>query len=158
MNFTNKVIWITGASSGIGKALAIQLSHLDCKLILSSRREAELNIVKSQCHNPDNVAIVAFDLADYNMMKPVAKKAISIFGSIDILINNGGISQRSLIIDTDISVDKKLNCFCRSAMVGSLASIASSFRMRSCSSFITLTTIPITMFKKAKAVKKMKDR
>ena len=108
MNFTNKVIWITGASSGIGKALALQLSNLDCKLILSSRRESELNIVKSQCNNPNNVAILAFDLADYDMMKPLAKNAISIFGSIDILINNGGISQRSLIIDTDISVDKKL--------------------------------------------------
>ena len=90
MNFTNKVIWITGASSGIGKALALQLSNLDCKLILSSRRESELNIVKSQCNNPNNVAILAFDLADYDMMKPLAKNAISIFGSIDILINNAG--------------------------------------------------------------------
>ena len=70
MNFTNKVIWITGASSGIGKALALQLSNLDCKLILSSRRESELNIVKSQCNNPNNVAILAFDLADYDKMKP----------------------------------------------------------------------------------------
>ena len=86
MNFNNKVIWITGASSGIGKALSIALSKHNCKLILSSRRETELNLVKSQCHNPDNIAILAFDLANYDMMKPLAEKAISKFKNIDILI------------------------------------------------------------------------
>lgn len=108
MTFKNKVIWITGASSGIGKALALELSQHDCKLILSSRREAALLEVKNQCENPDNIKILAFDLADYLNMKPIAEKAISCFGKVDILINNGGISQRSPIIETSIDVDKKL--------------------------------------------------
>jgi short-subunit dehydrogenase len=108
MDFKNKVIWITGASSGIGKGLAHELSKLECKLILSSRRQDALETVKQQCSNPENIAILSFDLADYENLKPIAENAIQLFGSVDILINNGGISQRSLVIDTDISVDKKL--------------------------------------------------
>ncbi|GAB4163026.1 MAG: SDR family NAD(P)-dependent oxidoreductase [Winogradskyella sp.] len=108
MTFDNKVIWITGASSGIGKALALELSKQQCKLILSSRREHILQEVKNECQQPENVKILTLDLADYKNMTSVAAKAISLFGNIDILINNGGISQRSLIIDTDIEVDKKL--------------------------------------------------
>lgn len=108
MNLSNKVIWITGASSGIGKGLALELSKLNCKLILSSRREEVLKIVRQQCQNPEDTAILPFNLSDFEHLKPIAKRAISLFGRVDILINNGGISQRSLIIDTDISVDKIL--------------------------------------------------
>jgi len=108
MKFENKVIWITGASSGIGKALAMELSKNNCQLILSSRREKELNDVRSQCARPENVEIVTLDLADYTNMSLVVNKAISQFGHIDLLINNGGISQRSPIIETTIDVDKKL--------------------------------------------------
>ncbi|GGW64261.1 short-subunit dehydrogenase [Winogradskyella epiphytica] len=108
MTFTNKIIWITGASSGIGKAIALQLAEQNCKLILSSRRTSDLQEVRLLCANPKNIEILPFDLADYLQMKPIVKEAISKFGKVDILINNGGVSQRSLIIETDISVDKKL--------------------------------------------------
>lgn len=108
MTFENKVVWITGASSGIGKALALQLAEQNCKLILSARREAVLLEVKAKCSNAKSIEILPFDLADYLNMTPIAEKALSFFGQVDILINNGGISQRSLIIDTDILVDKKL--------------------------------------------------
>lgn len=106
--FDNKVIWITGASSGIGKAVALELSKQNCKLILSSRRAEVLTEVKNECSKPENVAILPFDLADYLSMSPIVKQALSFFNTVDILINNGGISQRSLIVNTDISVDKKL--------------------------------------------------
>ncbi|RSK38671.1 SDR family oxidoreductase [Mangrovimonas spongiae] len=109
MTLNNKVIWITGASSGIGKGLALELSkNYPCKLILSSRRQDGLEHVKEQCNKNENIAILPFDLQDYNNMNFVVEKALNCFGSIDILINNGGISQRSLIIDTAIEVDKKL--------------------------------------------------
>ncbi|WP_299367336.1 SDR family oxidoreductase [Winogradskyella sp.] len=108
MKLENKVVWITGASSGIGKALSIELSKYNCKLILSSRRETELQKVKDKCENPEDVKVLRLDLADYLNMNPIAKKAITLFGHIDILINNGGISQRSPIVETTIEVDKKL--------------------------------------------------
>ena len=108
MTFNNKVVWITGASSGIGKALAIALSQYNCKLILSSRRQEELEKVKQQCKNLENVAVLTLDLANPETMPTIVEKAISTFGTIDILVNNGGISQRSPIIKTTIDVDRKL--------------------------------------------------
>ncbi len=103
-----KIVWITGASSGIGEELTKQLAKKDCKLIISARREAELNRVKNSCINSKNITILPFDLANTDAMKVLVDKAISIYGSIDLLINNGGISQRSPIIDTTIEVDRKL--------------------------------------------------
>ncbi|NJN50283.1 MAG: SDR family NAD(P)-dependent oxidoreductase, partial [Polaribacter sp.] len=108
MNFTNKVIWITGASSGIGEALALELSKKDAQLILSSRKKSSLESVKIKCKNPQNIKIVELDLEDYNNLQPKAEEAIACFGTIDILINNGGLSQRAFAIDTKIEVDKKL--------------------------------------------------
>lgn len=108
MDLKNKIIWITGASSGIGKALAIELSKLDTKLILSSRNEATLNEVKNECENSQNIAILPIDLEKYDDFDKTVATAISFFGKADILINNGGISQRSLAIDTNIDVDKRI--------------------------------------------------
>lgn len=108
MSFTNKVIWITGASSGIGKALAMELSNQNAKLILSSRKKETLEAVKEACKNPEWIKIIPLDLEDYNNFDAKAKEAFSCFGGIDILVNNGGISQRSLVKDTNIAVDKRI--------------------------------------------------
>ncbi|MRH99751.1 SDR family oxidoreductase [Kriegella sp. EG-1] len=103
-----KTIWITGASSGIGEALTYSLDQKNCKLILSSRRLNELQRVKNNCVNKKNISILALDIAAIDMAKSKVDEAFAKFDKIDILINNAGISQRSLIIDTDIAVDKKL--------------------------------------------------
>lgn len=108
MNFLNKVVWITGASSGIGKALAIELSHQNAKLILSSRKKEALIEVKNACKSPENVKIIALDLEDYTQFSSKVDEAIAAFGVIDVLVNNGGISQRSLVKNTDILVDKRI--------------------------------------------------
>ena len=106
--FSDKIIWITGASSGIGKALAIELSNQNAKLILSSRKNQELVLVKKLCKNPDDVKIVLLDLEDYTNLQSKVDEAIAAFGKIDILVNNGGISQRSFVKDTQIDVDKRI--------------------------------------------------
>jgi short-subunit dehydrogenase len=108
MFFSDKIIWITGASSGIGKALALELSNQNTKLILSSRKMEDLALVKVACKNPDNVKIITLDLEDYTSLQPKADEAIAAFGTIDILVNNSGISQRSLVKDTAILVDKRI--------------------------------------------------
>ncbi|WP_439151868.1 SDR family oxidoreductase [Winogradskyella sp.] len=141
MTFKNKVIWITGASSGIGKALAIELSKTNCKLILSSRRKDALLYVKHLCSNSDVIEILPFDLANYEDMPTISKKAISFFTKIDILINNGGISQRSLIIDTDISVDKKLMEIDYLGTVALSKAILPHFVSNQSGHFVTVTSL-----------------
>ncbi len=108
MDFNQKVVWITGASSGIGRALALELSNRGAKLILSSRKQVDLETVKNECKNPDDTKIVTLDLADIESLKEKTAEALNAFGSIDILLNNGGISQRSLAEDTAISVDQRI--------------------------------------------------
>ena len=108
MKNTNKIVWITGASSGIGAELAKIYSHRGIKLILSSRNIRALKRVKSECHYPENIKILPIDLNDFYVAPALVKKAYNIFGRIDILINNAGVSQRSLIVDTQFDVLKKL--------------------------------------------------
>jgi short-subunit dehydrogenase len=105
-SLNGKTIWITGASSGIGEGLAYALSEKNCKLILSARNETELNRVRSNCNA--SVEVLPFDLADFDNAQSHVAKAIAIFGKVDLLILNGGVSQRSLLAETDFSVDKKL--------------------------------------------------
>lgn len=103
----DSVVWLTGASSGIGEQLAYRLSEKGAKLIISARRMEELERVKSQCKSED-VAILPLDLEDGFSLKQKSKEAETIFGPIDILVNNGGISQRDKIINTSLEVDRKL--------------------------------------------------
>lgn len=107
-SLTDKTIWITGASSGIGEALALQLSALPVNLILSARRESELERVQANCLNPNRVKILTLDLAQPETHANKTEAAIAFFGQVDLLINNGGISQRSLVKDTVLDVDRRL--------------------------------------------------
>ena len=106
--FEEKVIWITGASSGIGEALAYEWSKLGAYLILSARRENELERVKSACARSDRCTIAPLDLSRQEDIEAMADRMLQQFGAIDILVNNGGISQRSLVIETDVSVDRRI--------------------------------------------------
>jgi short-subunit dehydrogenase len=106
--FNNKVIWITGASSGIGESLAYAFSFRGAKLILSSRRYDELERVKHTCRAPENVKILPLDLSDIPSLEGKTAEAIACFGEIDIMMHNGGISQRSLIIETDLEVHRRV--------------------------------------------------
>lgn len=108
MNFNNKTIWITGASSGIGKAMALAFSSQGANLILSARNEENLREVKNLCKDSNKVEILPLDLTDYLSFSEKVSSALRYFKGIDILINNGGISQRSLVINTDLKVDQKL--------------------------------------------------
>lgn len=108
MQIDGKTIWITGASSGIGEALTYALDKRNCKLILSSRKEKELQRVKSNCQNKDAIQIVCLDLAAYETMPSIVEQVVSVNGPIDILVNNAGLSQRSLIAETEFDVYKKL--------------------------------------------------
>jgi dehydrogenase/reductase SDR family member 7B len=107
--FGNKIVWITGATSGIGEALSLAFAKEGAKLILSARRITELERVKTSINLKDeDVFILPFDLENASNTDELCKQVISKFGHIDILINNGGISQRALTKDTPIEVDRKI--------------------------------------------------
>lgn len=109
MSFKDKVIWITGASSGIGEALTYALNRRGARLILSSRRKKELERVKSNCPGDiSHVHILTLDLEASDILQQKAETALKIYGHIDYLFNNGGISQRSEAADTQMSVLRKV--------------------------------------------------
>lgn len=107
---SDKVIWITGASSGIGEQLVYQLVEMNNKIIISARRESELERVKSSCplKFQDDIHILPLDLSDLDSLDVIANQAIKLHGKVDVLFNNGGISQRSMVKDTLFEVDQRL--------------------------------------------------
>jgi short-subunit dehydrogenase len=108
-NYKDKVIWITGASSGIGEALALEFAKRGARLILSARREEELKRVGALTKLPDlDLMILPFDLSDTSKASGSAAQVMNKFGRIDILINNGGQSQRSEAVNTDETEERKL--------------------------------------------------
>ena len=108
MNLKDKVIWITGSSSGIGAALARRYSELGAQLILSARNLKTLEKVRLSCSYPENIKILELDLVDSEGMKGKVEAAIGLFDRIDILINNAGISQRSFVSETLLDVDRRI--------------------------------------------------
>lgn len=105
----NKVVWITGASSGIGEALVYKLNALGAKLIISSRNREALYQVKSKCkQSPIDVHVLPLDLQEIDKLPEIAQTALRIFGRVDMIIHSGGLSQRSLAMETDLSVARKI--------------------------------------------------
>jgi len=110
MFFKNKCIWITGASSGIGEALAYILAKKEAILVLSARREGALKSVAERCKTLGSPSqkIVPIDLSDMQAIDTITQDIIATYKRIDIVIHNGGISQRSFVKDTTIAVDRRL--------------------------------------------------
>lgn len=108
MDFAGKIVWVTGASSGIGEALCRALAKQGAKLILSARNLSKLESVKSSLANADEHHILDFDVSDIDIIQRKTEEAWSLFNGVDVLINNAGISQRSLALETSIEVDRKV--------------------------------------------------
>jgi short-subunit dehydrogenase len=106
--FNGKTIWITGASSGIGEALTYALSELGAHLILSARRETELQRVKSACAHPERVDVIPIDLSSEESVSTSINQCFDRHARIDILFNNGGISQRAEALNTDLEVVRRV--------------------------------------------------
>ncbi len=104
----NQIIWLTGASSGIGEAVTYAFAKEGVHVIISARRKAELERVKANCPDPSKVTIVPLDVADYKSIEGKVKPVIEKLGRIDILFNNAGISQRALAKDTKMEVYEKI--------------------------------------------------
>lgn len=109
MVLQNKTVWITGATSGIGAALVCAFAKEGAKIILSARRKEELErVAKEAFLSAADHLILPLDLAVNDDYSQEVNAALEKFGKIDILINNGGVSQRSLARETALSVDKQI--------------------------------------------------
>lgn len=109
-NLENKVVWITGASSGIGEALSHEFAAKGCQLILSARNEEKLLEVQSElkAKRKTNVEILKLDLSEADTLPNKSETALNLFGKIDILVHSGGISQRSMVLDTPVEIDRRI--------------------------------------------------
>lgn len=105
-DFAGKIFWITGASSGIGEALAQALAKEGAHLILSGRRTDALDTLAGALST--DTLVLPFETTDWNALESAAQTAIGWKGTVDGLINNAGISQRSLAIDTAPTVYRRI--------------------------------------------------
>ncbi|NUM31840.1 MAG: SDR family oxidoreductase [Bacteroidetes bacterium] len=104
-----KTVWITGASSGIGKELALQYAAMGFNIVISARRKDELEKVAKLCNDMNaECMVLPFDLENLENISEIVSKAISFKNGVDILINNGGISQRGYAIETPITIVRKI--------------------------------------------------
>lgn len=107
--FRGRCAWVTGASSGIGEAVARRLAAAGARLVLSSRREGELEKVRVALPKPDAHLVVPLDLTHADSLEAAARRALAHTGpGIDYLIHSGGVSQRSLARETDFAVDRRI--------------------------------------------------
>jgi short-subunit dehydrogenase len=107
-SYQGKVVWITGASSGIGAALASAFAAREATLVLSARRRDRLEAVRTACAHAERHRILPLDLTEAAAIPTAADSVLSQQGRVDILVNNGGITQRSLVKDTRMEVDRRI--------------------------------------------------
>ncbi len=106
--FKNKVVWITGASSGIGEELAIQLSQLGAQVVLSARNKEALQQVLKKMDQPTRHLVLPLDLEKQGEFPSLFQSILETYGRFDMLFNNGGLSQRSEVHETSIEVDRRI--------------------------------------------------
>ncbi len=106
-DFRGQTIWITGASSGIGEALAHAFAKRGARLVLSARRAERLEQLARTCGAPE-VHVLPFDQSELPSLAGVAERALALAGPIDVMVHNAGVGQRSLAAETAIDVDRKL--------------------------------------------------
>jgi len=108
--FNQRTVWITGASSGIGKSCAEEFAKEGANLILTALESDLLEEVKNQClkNGAADVYLLPFDLSNLERLDKLAENAWNVFGKIDVLYNNAGISQRASTIETEMNVIRKI--------------------------------------------------
>ncbi len=139
--FEGKIVWVTGASSGIGEQIAIQTASQGAKVILSARNVEKLEELKNKLPNPNDHMIVQLDLADSSNFEELVVSVVDRYGRIDYLFNNGGISQRSEVHETPLEVDRRImevNYFGNIALTKAVLPV---FRRQKSGHFVVISSI-----------------
>ena len=139
IEFNGKTVWITGASSGIGKALALKINYLEAKVVLSSRNKEELENVAKQCRAESY--ILPLDLENPEAFEKATQFVVKKYGTIDLLINNGGISQRSEASQTSLDVDRKLMEINYFGTIGLTKSVLSIMQKQQRGHIVTISSL-----------------
>lgn len=104
----SKIVWITGAPSGIGEALAQAWAATGASLVLSARRASELERVKADLPNAERHLVLALDMTQPDDFDAARDRVKAHFGRLDILVNNAGITQRARVLESSIAVDRRI--------------------------------------------------
>lgn len=105
----NKIVWITGASSGIGEAMAYQFAKEGAKLVLSARRENELQrVAHATGLSESDLLVLPMDMLEFDKFPAKVQTVLEYFGQIDFIVQNAGVSQRSYVKDTQFKVYRDL--------------------------------------------------
>ena len=140
-SFQDKIVWVTGASSGIGEEIAFQMANAGAKLVLSARNVGKLEELKASLPSSEEHLVVPLDLENSENFPELTKKVVDHFGRIDYLFNNGGISQRSEVHETPMEVDRRImetNYFGNIALTKAVLPI---FREQKSGHFIVISSI-----------------
>jgi dehydrogenase/reductase SDR family protein 7B len=137
----SKVVWITGASSGIGEQMVYEYCNKGYKVIASARRDSELNRVKSNSKTPDNIHVLPIDLTKTGSLGAKVDQAIAIHGQVDVLVHCGGLSQRSLVRETSIDIDRLLMDVNYFGAVALTKAILPHMERRSSGQFVVITSL-----------------
>ena len=106
--FEGKVVGITGASSGIGRALAFAFDRAGARLILSARDARSLEPVRAACRASDQVHLLPFDLAALDTIPQIAERALGLWGHVDYMVHNAGVALRDRMVDTPLRLDQQI--------------------------------------------------
>ncbi len=108
MRFRDSVIWITGASSGIGKKTAKQFHAEGAHIVFSAQREGDLNRVVDKCVGPGDTVVLPLDVVEESAVSATTGEILARFGQIDILVNNAELMQRGRIVETNLDVYRRI--------------------------------------------------
>jgi short-subunit dehydrogenase len=103
--FKNKVVWITGASSGIGASLAKQLNTMGATVVASGRRAERLTELQKECPYPQNLVVLPLDITDPASIRSATLK-VEQLNRLDLLIHNAGIAQKGRVIENHMDIDR----------------------------------------------------
>ena len=138
----NKTVWITGASSGIGEALAYQFANEGAKLVLSARRESELQrVAKATGLSEKDLLVLPMDMLKFEHFPEKVKTVIEHFGQIDFVVQNAGISQRSYVKDTKFQVYRDLMELDFFSVVAFTQALLPHFTERKSGHFVVISSI-----------------
>ena len=108
MRFRDSIIWITGASSGIGEALCQKFCNEGAHIVLSARRVEELQRVAKTCNGPGEILVQPLDICDLAEIDQAAEAVLHKFGRVDVQVNTAGLTQRARVIDAELSVYRNI--------------------------------------------------